>query len=143
MTPDRERKDDETRSRVIELAAANEAWRERVDSRLRRVAWLLIGGMVATGLLIPLGYYSLQGQRWAQTRDACERTNRQTDATVRLLVDLKADPQAVLVAQFRYPHVPPLAHRAGARVVAGAGLGYSGPLTCSAFASERVRGPRL
>lgn len=141
--PVRERKDKSTRDRVDEIGAAMEAYRVRLDARYRRVTWLLIvtvtGGMVSVAATLLL----FQGQRWGQTRDACERTNQQTDATVGLLVDLHADPDAVLVAKFRYPHVPPLAHRSKLKIVAGPAPGYDGPRTCKEAANRRVRGPRL
>lgn len=141
--PDRERKDQETRDRVDEIGAAMEAYRERLDNRYRRVTMFLIALVVVVSLSVAATLLLFQGQRWEQTRDACERTNSQTDATVGLLVDLGARGRAIDFAKLRYPHVPPLAHREGGRIVAGVAAGYKGPRTCTESASERVTGPRL
>lgn len=134
MAPDRERRDNETRRRVDEIGAALDAWRQRVDHRLRRVVWLVIAAIVAGVLAVLAGFLILQGQRWEATRDGCERTNRMTEATIGLLEDLKVRPAAVELAKRRYPHVPPLVMPP---------RGYSGPLSCAEFADERVKGPKF
>jgi hypothetical protein len=131
---DDRRVDPETRSRVDDLEAS---WHEAVkglDRRYRRVTWWLLGGMVIVLLACALGYAALQGQRWDQTRDGCERSNRITEATVGLLRDLKVEPAMVELAERRYPHVPPLITPP---------RGYSGPRTCSGFADEHVGRLRL
>jgi hypothetical protein len=134
MAPDRERKDGETRRRVDEIGAALDAWRERVDVRLRRVVRLTVAAIVVTLAAVASGYLILQGQRWDQTRDGCERSNRITEATVGLLEDLQVRPAVIEVTKRRYPHVPPLVTPP---------RGYSGPASCVQFADERVRGPKL
>lgn len=137
------RTDPETRARVDEIAASMHAYRERLDHRYRRVAWLCIGSVFVTGACVLLGFLLLQGQRWVQARDGCERTNGVTEATIGLLQDLKVRGEVVLIAKVRYPHVPPLAHHEGAQTVAGPPPNYEGPMTCSEFADDRVKGPRL
>ena len=132
--PNRERRDQSTRDRVDEIGAALESWRVRVDHRLRRVVCLTIAAIIVTLVAVAFGYLILQGQRWEQTRDGCERSNRITEATVGLLKDLKARPAAIQVAKRRYPHVPPLVTPP---------RGYSGPTSCAEFADDRVTGPKL
>jgi hypothetical protein len=133
VAPD-QRHDSTTRTRYDELA---ESWHQataRLDARYRYLAWLLIAGLVAVVLASAVGYGLLQHQRWEQTRDGCERTNRITEATVGLLLELKVHRRTVEIAQRRYPHVPPLITPP---------RGYSGPMSCSGFADERVGWPRL
>lgn len=132
--PDR-RIDEATRRRVDELASSWENSTRLLDLRYRRVVWLSLGGIMVTLVCVVAGFLLLQGQRWQQVRDGCERTNQQTEATVGLLEDLRARPASVALARRRFPHVPPLVHAPGAA--------YDGPMTCGDFADERVRGPRL
>lgn len=141
--PDRERRDLETRKRVDELA---ESWNhavERFQRWQRRVAFWLVAGMLSMLAVVILGFLMLQGSRWEQTRDACDRTNDQTEATVLLLKDVGARPEVILRAQVRYPHVPPLAYRVGDTLKSGTPPDYDGPMTCDEAASERVQGPKL
>jgi hypothetical protein len=119
--------DPETRTRFDDLA-------DSLDARYRRVTVFLIAGMVIVLVFVALGYALLQGQRWDQTRDGCERSNRITEATVGLLRDLRAKQSAIVLAERRYPHVPPLVTPP---------RGYSGPATCEGFADDRVGWPRL
>lgn len=133
-----DRQDDETRGRIREIQAGLVSWQAGVDRRYHKVALLLMGMVVAGLLAVVAGYALLQGQRWQQSRDGCERTNAQTDATVGLLRDLKVRESVIRVAQVRYPHVPPLAHRAGGEIVAGPAPDYEGPGTCEEFADARV-----
>lgn len=137
------RSDPGTRSRVDEIAAAMHAYRERLDARYRRVAQLCIGSVGVMVACVILGFLLLQGQRWEQIRDGCERTNSVTDATIGLLRDLHVRPAVILIAEVRYPHTPPLAHHKAGRAVNGPPPGYRGPMTCGDFANERINGPRL
>jgi len=132
--PDRERRDKDTRDRIDEIAASIEAWRERVDHRLRRVVVLIIAAIAAGVVAVLVGFLILQGQRWQQTRDGCERSNRITEATIGLLEDLKVNQPMIDLAKRRYPHVPPLVTPPH---------GYSGPRSCAGFADDRVKGPKL
>ena len=131
--PDRERRDHGMRDRVDEIAASLESWRVRVDARMRRVVWLTIAAIVTTIAAVVFGYLVLQGQRWDATRDGCERSNQQTEATVGLLNDLDVPQEVIIVAQRRYPHVPPLVARKT----------YDGPMTCAEDADQKVTGPKL
>lgn len=110
---------------------------------MHRFALLLIAMVVGALLSILLGYLLLQGQRWEASRDGCERTNQQAEASVGLLEELKVRPEVVLIAKVRYPHTPPLAHREDDRIVEGVPSGYEGPMTCEEFADERVGRIRL
>jgi Tfp pilus assembly protein PilN len=133
--PDR-RVMEETRRRVDEIAASMEAYRERLDHRYRRFGYITIASVVLTLIFVVLGFMLLQGQRWEQSRDACLRTNQQTDATVDLLSSLPARPFVIRSAKEIFPHVPPLAQKRGAKP-------YDGPMSCDEAADERVTGPRL
>lgn len=140
--PDR-RLAEETRSRVDEIGASMESYRERLDRRFWRVTWALII-MVIVGLLsVIAGYGVLQGQRWESIRDGCERTNQQAEATVALLRDVGARDDVIRAAQARYPHTPPLAHRDGDKIVMGPPPGYDGPSTCDESADSQVGAFRL
>lgn len=140
---DDERQDNGTRRRVQEIAAGLKAWSLEVDRRQRRVALWTMAVAVFTLVSVALGYALLQGQRYEATRDACHRTNQQSAATVGLLRDLDVRPQVILVAQVRYPHVPPVAHRDGRVIRLGPPPGYKGPMTCGEYATERVGPFRL
>lgn len=76
-----------------------------LEARYRRVAWLLIAGIVATLVASVLGFALLQGQRWDATKDGCDRTNQQTDAALGLLSDLHVRQGVIDAAERRYPHV--------------------------------------
>jgi hypothetical protein len=137
------RQDQPTRDRVQELAAGMQAWAVEQERRMHRFGLLLIAMVVGELLAVVFGYLFLQGQRWEQSRDGCNRTNQQAEASVGLLEDLKVRPEVVMVAKVRYPHVPPSAHREGDRIVEGLPSGYDGPMTCEEFATERVGFLRL
>lgn len=133
MTPDRERKDRETRDRVDEIAAAMNAYRQRLDARYRRVVVLVIVALAAlavAGLFIALTY---QGQRWRATRDSCDRENMRTEATIAVLRDSHVPAGVITLAERRFPRVPPHPMPRG----------YTGPMTCGEYATDRVSGPRL
>jgi hypothetical protein len=138
-----DRQDDVTRGRIREIQAGLVAWADHIEHRQWATTALtilmIVGGMLATGV----GYAILQGQRWTSTRDICERSNRQADATVAILLDVHARRPVVDSARIRLPHVPPLAHREGSRVVVGPAPGYNGPMSCSDVASDIVGPFRL
>lgn len=138
-----DRNDHETRGRLREIQAGLVAWQQAVDRRYHRVTRLLLVMMIAAFVAVLLGYALLQGQRWDSIRDGCIRTNQQAEATAGLLRDLKVREQVVLLAEARYPHTPPLAHREGATIVPGPPRDYDGPMTCDEFASENVGPFRL
>lgn len=127
------REDTPARTRLDDLAASWEEAVARLDARYARVARYLIAGMIVGLLSIAAGYLFLQGSRWEQTRDGCRRTNQITEATVKLLQSLQVRPIVVQRAEEAYPHVPPLA---GPKR-------NTGPMSCGAFADQKVPGPRL
>jgi hypothetical protein len=135
LSPER-RRDAEARDRIDEL-------KDRLDARYRRAFALVICGVAIVFAAIVFGMLVFQGQRWVSAREACERDNQRTQATVLLLNRLGASDATVRTTMLIFPHVPPLAHQGRGSAIVGVSPDYDGPTSCREYADERVGGPRI
>lgn len=105
-----------TRTRVDEIARANEDWRASVDRRNRRVVKMVTALCIITLLSNAVGFGLLQGQRYDATVDSCHRSNGIAMGAIQLLHDLGQSEVAVNAAKKRFPFVDDCASYAADRI---------------------------